>query len=176
MTSVDFALLKRELSIEQVAAWLRLETVNDHQQLRCPCPVNGGGKRALVITPKRGVFYCFAPKCQTGGDLIALVAHCRQIATREAALEIQKAFRSRSEPPQNLENVADYLQPEHDAVQRLGLSPETAAALGIGFAGRGTMKGRVLIPLRTADGALVGYAGFAAALDPPLKVPSKLFV
>lgn len=176
MASVDFAALKRELTIEQVALWLQLETTKANDQLRCACPVNDGGKRALVITPQRGMFYCFAPQCQKGGDLIELVAHCRQIETREAALEIQKAFLARPEPPDGLDKVAGYLQPDHEAVQALGLTEELAAALGIGYAGRGIMKGRVLIPLRTADGTLTGYAGFSESLDPPLKFPSKLFL
>ena len=176
MASVDFAALKRELTIEQIAAWLQLETTTANDQLRCPCPINDGGNRALVITPNRGVFYCFAPKCQKGGDLIELVAHCRQIETRDAALEIQKAFLTRTEPPEGLDKVAGYLEPAHEAVLALGLTPERATALGIGYAGRGTMKGRVLIPLRTADGTLTGYAGFSAILDPPLKFPAKLFL
>ena len=72
--------------------------------------------------------------------------------------------------------MADYLEPEHEAVQALRLTPECATALGIGYAGRGIMKGRVLIPLRTADGTLAGYAGFSASLDPLLKLPAKLFL
>ena len=176
MASVDFSALKRELTIEQIANWLQLETTKVNEQLRCQCPVHDGGKRALVITPQRGVFYCFAPQCQKGGDLIELVAHCRQIATRDAALEIQKAFLVRPEPHEGLEKVAGYLEPEHELVQALGLTKEAAVALGIGYAGRGTMKGRVLIPLRTADGTLAGYAGISSSLDPPLKFPSKFFL
>ncbi len=176
MASVDFAALKRELTIEQIANWLQLETTKVNDQLRCRCPVHDGGKRALVITPGRGVFYCFAPQCQKGGDLIELVAHCRQIATRDAALEIQAAFSTKSAPPEGFDKVAGYLEPEHAAVQALGLTKEAAVTLGIGYAGRGIMKGRVLIPLRTADGALAGYAGYSTTLDPPLKVPSKLFL
>jgi DNA primase len=135
MANVDFAALKRALTIEQVAAWLQLETTKANDQLRCRCPVNDGGKRALVITPDRGVFFCFAPKCQKGGDLIELVAHCRQLSTRDAALEIQNALLSRAEAPEGLDKIANYLQPEHDAVQTLGITAETAKALGIGYAG-----------------------------------------
>lgn len=176
MARVDFAELKRELTIEQIAQWLGLETTGANGQLRCRCPVRDGGKRALVITPQRGLFYCFAPECQTGGDLIELVAHCRQMSTRDAALEVQAAFGARPAPPDGLDKVAGYLDPDHAAVQALGFTAEAATALGIGYAGRGIMKGRVLIPLRMADGTLTGYAGFSSSLDPPLKLPLKLFL
>jgi hypothetical protein len=52
------------------------------------------------------------------------------------------------------------------ASEAVGFDADTAAALGIGYASRGTMKGLVLIPLRTDSGALVGYAGVSEAKLP----------
>jgi hypothetical protein len=37
----------------------------------------------LVVTPEKGLFYCFAAK--TGGDQIALAAHIKGLKTSEAA-------------------------------------------------------------------------------------------
>ncbi|MFN0219237.1 MAG: CHC2 zinc finger domain-containing protein [Hyphomicrobium sp.] len=177
MGYVDYAALKAAVDIQAVAAWLGLETRRTNEQLRCECPKHGGGKRSLVITPAKQLFYCFAPTGQTGGDAIELVAHCKDITVKEAALEIEKQFiAAKPDAPDGLQKVATYLDHGHEAVLALGLSQELAAALGIGFAPKGVMRGRVLIPLRTADGTLAGYAGYADALDPKFKFPGKLFV
>jgi DNA primase len=176
MASVDFAAIKRQFNIEEIAAWLGLETAKANDQLRYPCPVHDGGKRALVITPAKQLWYCFAPKCQKGGDLIELAAHCLKLETREAAIEIQKAFNQKPEPPEGLQKVAEYLEHDHGAVEALGLSEGLATALGIGYAPKGILKGRVLIPLRTADGTLAGYAGYSETLEPKLKLPKTFFV
>jgi hypothetical protein len=46
----------------------------------------------------------------------------------------------------------DYLEPDHETVQALGIPSEVAKALGIGWAKRGTMLERVLNPLRALMG------------------------
>jgi hypothetical protein len=58
-------------------------------------------------------------------------------------------------------------------VLALGLAPETAEELGIGFDGRGMMKGRICIPL-WRDGALAGFCGFSPDQVPLLKFPPNL--
>ena len=45
--------------------------------------------------------------------------------------------------------------------------------LGIGRAGKGTMSGRVLLPLRTDSGKLLGYVGISPKLTPVIKLPTK---
>jgi hypothetical protein len=67
-----------------------------------------------------------------------------------------------------------YLLFDHPEVQRLGLNVDTARALGIGYAKKGIMRGRVAIPLRGDDGTLVGYCGFTPTGEPMLKFPSAL--
>ena len=70
----------------------------------------------------------------------------------------------------------DYLVHEHPVIEVLGLSAVTMEALGGGFAPRGTMLGRVCIPLRMEDGTLVGYLGIATREDmaPLLQFPKNL--
>ena len=100
----------------------------------------------------------------------------KKLEQREAALEIQRHFTAEKPPaPEGLHKVAEYLDPVHDAVQALGLSAVDATRLGIGYAPKGVLKGRVLLPIRTSEGTLVGYAGYSDKLQPALKLPSKLF-
>jgi hypothetical protein len=165
---VDFAALKRATSIERVADWLGLKTKKHGNQLRCACPVTGGGDRALVITPAEDVFYCFAPRCQKGGDLLELIAHVHQVATRDAALSLQQHLW-----PQGELKALHYLMHDVEQVQCLGVPPHVAKALGIGYAPRGTMAGRVCFPLRDDKGKLVGYLGVG---EDGIRLPKRFFL
>jgi len=82
---IDFAEIKRRISLHQCMTMLGLPLKQSGNQYRGSCPVHGGGERTLVVTPDKG-FYCFGEK--KGGDQIALVAHVKQISNRDAAEQI----------------------------------------------------------------------------------------
>ena len=185
MPYIDFAELKSRITIMQAAELLGLTLKPSGNQQRGPCPLcNTGGDRALVITPDRGLFYCFPAK--TGGDLIKLVAHIKGCSQNEAAQLIQSQIggtvptvtvpargrgtvsNSSSTPPQKEKaglNPLPYLEPEHPAVQALGISPVTAEAFGSGYAGKGVLRGRYAVPVHGKDGALVAYVGIAVSKE-----------
>lgn len=183
MPYIDFADLKSRVTIMQAVELLGLTLKPSGNQHRGPCPTcNTGGDRALVITPERGLFYCFPSK--TGGDLIKLVAHTKACSQNEAAQVIQAQFggtvptvparapgtvqyRS-STAPQNQKaglNPLTYLEPEHPSVQALGISPATAAAFGSGYAGKGVLRGRYAVPVHGNDGTLLAYVGIAVSKE-----------
>lgn len=152
----------------------------DGKSFRCECPVHGGGKRSLVVSPGEpddkgddGVFYCHAEG--KGGDRVMLLAHVRDSKPYAVFKELheqrppemkkepqqapQKAPKEKEEgsSPERGFRELPYLDHEADAVQAMGLEPEVAKALGIGFAPRGFHKQRIAVPVRLADGRLVGY-------------------
>jgi DNA primase len=49
------------------------------------------------------------------------------------------------------------LDAEHPYLSSRGFTLQTIEHFGLGFCGRGMLKNRVVIPLKDADGALVGY-------------------
>ncbi len=167
MAYVDFASLKQRLTIEKTAELLALQLRQTGQTYRGPCPACGaGGDRALVITPTKQVWYCWA--AQVGGDLIALAAHIRKCGAKEAAAWLDggtsPSEKEQSPEPGSLNRDSTGLKPlelehDHPAVAALGFEPEDAEQLGIGYAGRGIMRGLVAIPVRLADGTLAGYVG-----------------
>ena len=191
---IDFAALKAAISIDQVADWLQLDLgKKPNGQLRGCCPMhNGTSDREFVITPSKGLFFCFGP-CG-GGDAINLTAHVLKIGTKEAAQRIAEHFKigggeraeHTSEPvPSASEPVAhkegglkplDYLTTDHPAIEALGLTVAVCDALGIGFAPKGMMRGRVVFPLRLPSGTLIGYQGLATKEDmtPLLLFPKNL--
>jgi DNA primase len=181
----DFAVIKERVSIEEAAQSLGLQLTKSGAQFRGPCPACGtGGPRALVITPAKGLFYCFSQGI--GGDLISMWGHTQKCSLADAGRQIEAAFRignvtsaqvnrtpvtvpdAPPAPTQTGLKALDYLEPEHPSVLAVGFEPEVAEALGIGYAGKGILRGMVAIPLRLPDGTLTGYAGVTEA-----KLPTK---
>ena len=68
------------------------------------------------------------------------------------------------------------VDPSHAYLRQRGIKPETAEHFGVGFfPGKGSMKGRVVFPLRKPAGELVGYAGRSIDdSEPRYKLPGGL--
>ena len=149
MAFIDFKAVKALATLRQVAAWLGLEIKQD----RCQCPYSEGDNRELVLVWDRGSFTCFGckkkyPNRKNSGDQVQLVAHCLDVTEKKAAEHIQTKFSGytpskKGEPPDDLD-----MEFEHERIQALGISPEQAEKLGIGYRNRGTTRDAVLIPLR----------------------------
>lgn len=186
---VDFKELKSSVTIEQVVKMLGLNLRKQGNQLRGRCPIHKGtSEREFVITPGKGLFFCFGP-CG-GGDMITLAAKVRGLSNREAARFIAEHFGGVGAPrnrtvsgngsPQpgsttaGQDQKADrilqplaYLEPVHELVQGLGVSPEAASDFGAGYAPKGIMRGRLAIPIRDRNGRLLAYCGRALRDESP---------
>lgn len=177
MAYVDFGLLKKQVSIEQVCDMLGLNLKRFGAQWRGPCPTHGGGDRTLVITQDKGPFYNFCRDCQVCGDMIELVCRTRGIVQKEAADLIARHFgfgpvaapsvtaeTSTVDPYPGRANgelkPLDYLVTDHEALAPLGIAPETCLHFGAGFAPKGIMRGRLAIPIYRS-GVLLAYVGRA---------------
>jgi hypothetical protein len=159
MPYIPFDEVKRVTTIERVANWLGLSGT------RMMCPVNQGDKRELAIFPKTQSFCCFGckkkgkPPNEYSGDLIQLAAHIKQTPVKKEALEIMRAMHGYTPPKKGLpEHGLEDLDHTHERVAALGLTPEKAAQLGIGYRNKGTTRHALLLPIRDANGKLVGYA------------------
>ncbi len=67
-----------------------------------------------------------------------------------------------------------HLDPEHPYFSERGLHPETVAHFGLGYCQKGTMAGRIAIPLHNTGGQLIGYAGRWPG-EPPEERPKYKF-
>lgn len=175
---IDFADLKARISISQVLQMLDIELKQQGDQLRGRCPIHqGGNDRQFVVTPAKGVWYCFGD-CACGGDMIELVAKARGLSVKQAAQEIAEHFGVNGQRPAAASTAAgtlaplDYLQTDHPALDALGLRPETLAAFGAGYAAKGIMRGRLAVPIHAHDGTLLAYCGRSLdENDPALAYP-----
>lgn len=171
--TLDFDEIKAQHKIEDVAKRLGLTLKKTGNQLRGKCFSGDGGDRALVITPGKGLWYSFG--LQEGGDAIKLVQLVNDCSAKEAAAWIagNEPLEKRTAPPKEDAEarggfrVLEYLEHDHPAVEALGLEPEDAQRLGIGYCPRGIYRGKVAVPIRTEDGTLRGYIGLIECQLPP---------
>ena len=187
MPFIDYGALKERVSMEQAVQLLGLQLRPHGHQLRSACPVcRTGGDRALVITPAKQLFYCFAG--HTGGDQIALVAHLKGCPTPEAAAFLagnstvqgtvqngtvgKKGATLPPAPKERGFGPLTYLEPQHEALQALGVSKETAEAFESGYAPKGVLRGRYAVPVKSRTGELLAYVGIAVTKE---QTPQLLF-
>jgi DNA primase len=129
--------------------------------------------------PSKNRYFCFATQCHEGGDAVQLTAKVLKIPMRDAALQLQSQFldgtyRQDFSPHEKLAKVEEKLQYEHDEVQKLGLTPDQARQLSIGWMPGGTMPKRVLLPVRTRSGDFIGYVGIPGGTE--MKVPKQWYL
>lgn len=180
MATIDFAELKERVSIEQVVQMLGLTLKKANAQLRGRCPIcNAGDDRGFVVTPAKGVFYCF--KESKGGDALSLVSRVRGCTIREAAEAITEHFGNPTVPDKretnsssrqdrrgfDVEAYAKALDPAHEALKPLGMAPETLREWKAGYSNSGVLRGRLALPITGKDGTIIGYMGRAVKDESP---------
>jgi hypothetical protein len=163
---IDYGELKTRVSIHDAIAKLGLELKPAGHQLRGFCPkCMQGGDRALVVTPGKGLFYCFAAK--TGGDQIALVAHLKELKTNEAANWLAGTV------PQNktVTRLSGTIPPAPPAkfdpskyaeslkTEGAPLDETTCKTWACGMAVKGVLRGRLALPVSDLAGNVLAYIG-----------------
>jgi hypothetical protein len=196
---IPFEEVEALADIKQIAdiLGLQLKPYGQSGQLRCSCPVHGGGDDTLAISPQArskrgsiGVFFCRkAPDPKTaGGDRIGLVAHIEQLEQQEAAYYIASHFGSEDEdsdisptvPPARekatttREPTRAPFDPEAFFKEKLAYSEEVAA---LGFSEEdaehfqvGAYRGKVYAPLRHPDGSIACFYDYG---NGTLKLPAR---
>lgn len=155
---------------------------------RCPLPSHREADTRPTFSAdlERGIFKCFG--CGKQGNLLEFAALMQGVdpedgrALRRVALELQEGLKGGAperRPPEKrllerrearslprvvavnapLDFELKGLHPGHPALRDLGISEETSRFFGIGFTDRGSLKGRIAIPLHNTDSRLIGYAG-----------------
>jgi transposase len=96
VTFIDFAHLKRQLTMAQVLAHLGLSSRlrGSSAQRRGPCPIHRGDGRgtSFSVNLADNVFQCFDAACQKKGDVIDLWASVNSMSVRQAAIDLVRTF------------------------------------------------------------------------------------
>jgi len=92
--AIDFAHLKRQLTMAQVVDHLGLRLRGNGPQRRGPCPIHRGDGRGKTFSVHldQNVFHCFDAACQKKGDVIDLWAGVNGTSLRQAALDLVRTF------------------------------------------------------------------------------------
>lgn len=195
---VDFKAVKAVVSMQMLldryqVNWLR----KSGSELRGHCPIHKGeGQGAFHVNLSKNAFNCFS--CQARGNVLDFVAAMEQCSVRDAGLKLKEWYSISSETPapattkvkpavgsggvEEKATVANKplsfqlksVDSSHPYLAERGISKETAQAFGIGFfSGKGSMSGRVVIPIHNEPGELVAYAGRAIdGSEPRYKLPA----
>jgi DNA primase len=183
---IDFQALKQAVSIDEVAInYLKLDiTENKDDNIRAVCPhCESTDPRAIIITPSKGLFYCF--KARKGGDCISLVSHCHGTSPRESAEALAKVYmdeewQGTKEDPQPKPEAKttkgfdplkyiESLKRKQDDVSEFGLTAEFCKETGAGLCTKGINRGKLAIPVRLEDGTLIGFVGVSGDVSAPKK-------
>jgi DNA primase len=197
---VDFKAIKAAVSITAVLDRYGVSGLRKHgAELRGKCPIHkGDGAEAFHVNTEKNAFHCFS--CNAKGNVLDFVAVMEKCSVRDAGLKLQQWFGLAvgDDPPVTaatsgrLELTREEVVGEADIKNKplgfqlkgvdyrhaylagRGISPETAEYFGVGFfSGKGSMAGRIVIPIHNAGGELVAYAGRAIdGTEPRYKLPA----
>jgi DNA primase len=194
---VDFKAVKAAVNFPSVldhyqVNWLRKKG----DELRGRCPIHQGeGQSSFHVNLAKNAFHCFS--CKAHGNVLDFVAAMEKCSVRDAAIKLAEWFTVSGEPVAEpaKEKPADSgggvgdadtavnkpltfqlkgVDCSHPYLVERGISKETAEYFGVGFfSGKGSMTGRIVIPIHNAHGELVAYTGRAIdGSEPRYKLPA----
>ena len=174
----------------------------DERGGRCPIH-KGEGENAFHVNFKKNVFHCFSCKARGNViDFIAAMESCsvrdaalklqewfggsdavthtpfgvaEMATTTGAQLATEKEIpEKRDESNKPLRFQLKDIDPSYPYLGDRGIEKETAEYFGAGyFPGKGSMSGRIVIPIENEEGQLVAYAGRSIdGSEPKYKLPA----
>ena len=197
---VDFKAIKQAVSIQQVLDRYGVKLKLSGKELRGRCPIHqGDGTHSFHANTEKNAFHCFS--CQAKGNVLDFVAAMERCSVRDAALKLTQWFGVRIDGEQiedratkgpssakvATEKVGEKAEPNkplgftlrnidhhHPYLSERGIDAETAEYFGVGFfSGKGSMSGRIVIPIDNERGELVAYAGRSIdGSEPKYKLPA----
>ncbi len=195
---VDFKAIKQTVTISQVLDHYGVKLKKSGKELRGKCPMHQGeGTDTFHVNTDKNVFHCFS--CQAKGNILDFVSAMEKCSLRDAGRKLQSWFSvapggsapspskpsdetqlatekagERGEPNKPLGFRLQGINYQHPYLAGRGIDPETAEYFGIGyFGGKGSMSGRIVIPIENERGELVAYAGRSIdGSEPKYKLPA----
>ena len=187
-TFINFKELRAQLDFRAVLLSYGVPATNasaSKYQGHCPLPTHAGESRKSSFSADfaKGIWQCFG--CKASGNLLDFAVRMELLDptsgadVRKVALKLHRkhldhggaqsgagaheSTRTEEGGAVRVNAPLDFelkgLDPDHPSVQALGLKQETVAHFGLGYCSRGSLKGRIAVPLHDATGTLVGYAG-----------------
>jgi len=191
---VDFRTVKQAVTVHMVLDHYEVRGLKESRgELRGRCPISKcKDDDPFSANVSKNCFQCFS--CKRKGNVLDFVAAMEKCSVRDAALKLaewfsvpngngneepaeQSAAESRGESAAGNMPLTFELKgvdPAHEYLRERGITQETAETFSAGFfSGKGSMSGRVVIPIHNSSGELVAYAGRAIdGSEPKYKLPT----
>ena len=199
---VDFKTIKRAVTIQQVLERYGVKLRGTGKELRGRCPIHRGeGADTFHANTEKNAFHCFS--CKEKGNVLDFVAAMESCGVRDAALKLcgwfsisapaqapektpstgsqparEKEVGERGEPSDQPNKPLGFqlkgIDHAHPYLAARGIEKETAEYFGVGFfSGKGSMSGRIVIPIENGMGEIVAYAGRSVdGTEPRYKMPT----
>ena len=194
---VDFKAVKAAVNFPPVLARYQINWLTEKgDELRGRCPIHQGeGQSSFHVNLSKNAFHCFS--CKAHGNVLDFVAAMEKCSVRHAAIKLAEWFSVSGEPdvaPAKEKPAASdggvgesetavnkplsfqlkNVDCSHPYLAERGISKETAEHFSVGlFSGKGSMSGRIVIPIHNQHGELVAYAGRAIdGSEPRYKLPA----
>ena len=144
---IDFVMAMDRISVREAALKLHAAFIAPHETAPPPSAKSAPSSAPKTAPPKS------APVAARSPD----IERAPQSEKERAANDDEESSDGPANPP-----LALRLELAHDhphILKERGLSLETAKAWGIGYCRRGMLRSMIAIPVHSADGALIAYAG-----------------
>jgi DNA primase len=182
---IDLKAAKQSVSMEQLLAHysVSLRKVNSTSlRGQCPLPTHSSKetKYSFSVNTEKSIWTCKSDSCvkgsgKKGGNILDFVAVMESVAVIDAAKKILEWFPTNGNSPKPEASKPEPAKAEntplgfelkgiayHPYLESRGITKETAETFGVGFfPGKGSMAGRVVIPIHNETGELIAYAGRA---------------
>lgn len=182
---IDLKAAKQSVSMEQLLAHysVSLRKVNSTcLRGQCPLPTHSSKetKYSFSVNTEKSIWTCKSDSCvkasgKKGGNILDFVAVMESVAIIDAAKKILEWLPTNGNSPKpgtpkpepaKAENTPLGFELKgiayHPYLESRGITKETAETFGVGFfPGKGSMAGRVVIPIYNETGELLAYAGRA---------------
>ena len=201
---VDFRAVKARVTMEMALAnyGIRLQRLDAaYFRGRCPLPTHTskGSRESFIVNTKKNAWACHSDSCvmarggRIGGNVLDFIAAMEGCTIREAALKLQDGFlvtpvaspavrtrgedesRSSDDTNKPLQFTLNRINCSHPYLAERGITVDTARNFGIGYnCGKGSMEGRIVIPIHDENGFLVAYAGRSVGqTEPRYRFPAR---
>jgi DNA primase len=157
-------------------------------------------RQSFIVNTGKNAWACHSDSCvaarggRIGGNVLDFISAMENCSVREAALKLQDWFtvpsvrsprlcqpeveHSQDTTPggnKPLSFVLSHIDSSHPYLAGRGIDSETARYFGIGYhRGKGSMAGRVVVPIHDENGLLVAYAGRSVdETDPKYRFPPR---
>lgn len=155
---------------EQILSLLGIEFSIAGRWLTSQCNIHGGDNHhGFGFNSEKGTWRCFTHRCEQiyGNDIAGLVAGIKKCSYNEAIDWLVEHFEELDLVEKKIKVMEEKIYPEMDLKKLLrtdfylkrGFSQETVNSFYHGLAESGSLRCRVVFPIRNAKGFIIAYSG-----------------